>query len=83
MIVYVGDSATLSYLQLIRMIVDSAAGPSRFTSDPNRHMIIEASVAIPPSIHIPPILPDRETATILVNAFFTNVGVLLPYNFKT
>lgn len=58
------------------MIIDSAVGPSPFTLDPNRHMILEAAVTIPASVSIPPPVPDRDTAAILVNAFFTNVSIL-------
>ncbi|KAI9166702.1 Filamentous growth regulator [Paramyrothecium foliicola] len=71
-LLYVGDSATLSYLQLIRMIVDHASGPSSFTMDPNRHKIMESSVTIPSNTPIPQVVPDRETASILVESFFTN-----------
>lgn len=72
--VYVGDSATLSYLQLIRMLVESIAGQSDFTMDPKRHMIMEAKIGAPP-IHMPSgILPDRMTADVLIRSFFINVG---------
>lgn len=72
---YLGDSATLSYLQLIRMIVEEAVGPSEFTKDPSRHRIMEHTVSLPSDI-LPPHLflpPARETAVVLVKSFFTNV----------
>jgi hypothetical protein len=74
--VYVGDSASLSYLQLIRMIVESISGQSAFTLDPSRHKIMENTINLPNGIRTPHILPDRETANILVESYFTNVGVL-------
>jgi len=40
--VYVGDSASLSFLQNIRRIVAAAIGPCSFTTDHHRHRIIEA-----------------------------------------
>ncbi|CZR68321.1 uncharacterized protein PAC_18220 [Phialocephala subalpina] len=44
-LVYVGDSATLSFLQTIRRLVEKRLGPSPFTTDTNRHKILEATVA--------------------------------------
>lgn len=71
--VYVGDSATLSYLQLIRMMVESVAGPSAFTVDPLRHRIMETTMTLPPSFRPTHLLPDRQTAQVLVNSYFVNV----------
>ena len=71
---YICDSATLSYLQLIRMIVDHVAGPSPFTLDPRRHRIMESSLTLPPGLRQTHLLPDRQTADILVSSFFTNVS---------
>ncbi|ORY69826.1 fungal-specific transcription factor domain-containing protein [Pseudomassariella vexata] len=71
-LLYLGDSATLSYLQLIRMIVEEISGESDFTRDPRRHMIMEAQVSIPPTVRPTGVLPDRRTANILVESFFTN-----------
>lgn len=73
-IVYIGDSATLSFLQLIRMIVDNVAGPSAFTMDPRRHRIVENPLSLPYGFRRTHLLPDRETADILVNSYFTNVS---------
>lgn len=73
--VYIGDSATLSFLQLIRMIVDNVAGPSPFTLDPNRHRIVEHTISLPPNIRHTHLLPDRQTANVLVDAYFTNVSM--------
>ncbi|RYC58363.1 hypothetical protein CHU98_g7846 [Xylaria longipes] len=44
-LLYIGDSATLSYLQWIRMIVENISGPSEFTTDPRRHMIMENTIS--------------------------------------
>ncbi|KAF9874032.1 hypothetical protein CkaCkLH20_08404 [Colletotrichum karsti] len=71
-LLYVGDSASLAYLQLIRMIVEARTGPSEFTMDPSRHKIMEATIAMPANIRPPHILPDRDTANALVESFFTN-----------
>lgn len=73
-LLYLGDSATLSYLQLIRMIVESVAGPSPFTLDPRRHRIMENTITLPPYIRPPHILPDRQCADILVESYFTNTN---------
>lgn len=74
-VVYIGDSATLSFLQLIRMIVDNVAGPSPFTMDPRRHRIVENTISLPPNIRRTHLLPDRQTADVLVDSFFTNVSI--------
>lgn len=73
-LVYLGDSATLSYLQFIRMIVESVNGPSQFTTDPSRHRLMEATSTLPPDIRAPVLLPDRKTADVLVKSYFTNVS---------
>ncbi|KAK6081660.1 fungal specific transcription factor domain-containing protein [Seiridium cupressi] len=74
-LLYVGDSATLSYLQLIRMLVESIAGKSRFTMDPKRHMIMEARISLPPSNMPLGVLPGRRTADVLVESYFINAGL--------
>ncbi|OHF02719.1 fungal specific transcription factor domain-containing protein [Colletotrichum orchidophilum] len=76
-LLYVGDSASLAYLQLIRMIVEASVGPSDFTMDPSRHKIMEATSAIPTNIRPPHILPDRDTANALLDSFFTNTHGLI------
>ncbi|KAK6585424.1 hypothetical protein PZA11_002151 [Diplocarpon coronariae] len=73
-LLYIGDSASLSFLQLIRMIVENVSGPSRFTQDPNRHRIVENTASLPPGTRHTHLLPDRETADVLVESYFTNVN---------
>lgn len=74
-----GDSASLAYLQLIRVIVQArlAPGDHEFVNDPDRHKILEAptEVLLPFKPHI---LPDRPTARVLIDAFFAQVGPFLP-----
>lgn len=70
---YVGDSASLSYLQLIRMIVESVSGTSDFTLDPRRHRIMENTISLQDT-RPTGVLPDRRTADVLADSFFTNVG---------
>ncbi|KAJ9202526.1 transcriptional regulator family: Fungal Specific TF [Paecilomyces variotii] len=69
---YIGDSAPLSYLQTIRQLVGTVVGSSAFTIDPQRHKILEASVSIPPPHQHTCTLPDREVAFFLVESFFAN-----------
>ncbi|WQF75939.1 hypothetical protein CDEST_00953 [Colletotrichum destructivum] len=76
-LLYVGDSASLAYLQLIRMIVEASVGPSDFTMDPSRHKIMEATIVMPANVRPPHILPDRDTANALVESFFTNTHGLI------
>ncbi|RWA14239.1 hypothetical protein EKO27_g880 [Xylaria grammica] len=71
-LLYIGDSATLSYLQWIRMIVENISGPSDFTVDPRRHMIMENAISLPQDLRPTGILPDQRTANVLISSFFTN-----------
>ncbi|KAI0834940.1 fungal-specific transcription factor domain-containing protein [Hypoxylon sp. FL0890] len=73
-LLYVGESASLSYLQLIRMIVESVSGTSDFTLDRQRHNILENVVQLPQEIQPTGVLPDRKTANILVESFFTHTS---------
>jgi hypothetical protein len=76
-LLYVGDAATLAFLQLLRLMVDSVAGPSPFTTDPRRHKIVEAQLSIPSNARFTHLLPDKQTAYVLVDAFFVNTQGLL------
>ncbi|KAL2350984.1 fungal-specific transcription factor domain-containing protein [Cryomyces antarcticus] len=76
-LLYVGDSATLSYLQLIRMMVENVAGPSPFTTDPRRHRIMESQFTMPSNTRHTHLLPDKKTAYVLVDAFFINTHGLV------
>ncbi|KAK8026896.1 fungal specific transcription factor domain-containing protein [Apiospora marii] len=76
-LLYVGDSASLSYLQWIRMIVEGISGPSDFTTDPRRHMIMEATMTLPPPSTPSGVLPDRHTADVLVESYFVNTTGLV------
>lgn len=72
-LLYVGDAATLSFLQLMRMIVDNVVGPTPFTLDPRRHRIVEGTSSLPTNFRRTHLLPDQQTAQVLVEAYFTNV----------
>ncbi|KAF2845843.1 hypothetical protein T440DRAFT_472321 [Plenodomus tracheiphilus IPT5] len=76
-VLYIGDSATLSFLQLLRMMVETVAGGSPFTNDPRRHKIVEGQFSLPPGHRHTHLLPDIQTATVLVEAFFINTHGLL------
>lgn len=76
-VLYIGDSATLSFLQLLRMMVETVAGPSPFTNDPRRHKIVEGHYSLPSGYQHIHLLPDLQTATILVESFFVNTHGLL------
>ena len=73
-LVYIGDASTLSVLPLIRMIVETTAGPSPFTMDPERHKIEETPFSLPPDTKLSHLLPEKQTALILVDCFFINVS---------
>ncbi|KAI1175995.1 fungal-specific transcription factor domain-containing protein [Nemania sp. FL0916] len=73
-LLYIGDSATLSYLQWIRMIVENISGRSEFTTDPRRHMIMENTISLSQSSRPTGVLPDQRTANVLITSFFTNTA---------
>jgi hypothetical protein len=75
--VYVGDAATLSFLQLLRLMIENAVGSSPFTEDPRRHKIVEGQLSLPPGSQVTNLLPDQRTARVLVEAFFINTHGLL------
>jgi hypothetical protein len=73
--VYIGDSAALSFLQLVRTYVESVAGAHNpFIMDPRRLKIVEHTVTLPSNIRRTHLLPDQQAAIVLVDSFFTNVG---------
>ncbi|KAL2258128.1 hypothetical protein VTK26DRAFT_8686 [Humicola hyalothermophila] len=79
-LLYVGDASTLSILQLIRIIVENTGCKemgSPFIDDPKRHHILENIIEFPANVHLPAQLPDRETAEILIESYFTNTCGLI------
>ncbi|KAJ9637218.1 hypothetical protein H2199_007504 [Coniosporium tulheliwenetii] len=76
-LLYVGDSASLSFLQLLRMMVESVSGPSNFTNDPMRHKIAESQLSVPHDARRTHLLPDKATAYVLADAFFINTHGLI------
>lgn len=75
-VVYLGDSASLSFLDTVRHLVENTLGPSDFTKDPRRHKLVEGSISVrrKPT----PVLPDREAAEFLIDSFFSNVSAAAP-----
>jgi hypothetical protein len=75
--VYLGDSATLSFLQSIRRLVEKRLGPSLFTMDSCRTKILEATISPAASVQHNYALPDQDTAQFMIDSFFTNVRSLI------
>ncbi|KAI1979187.1 hypothetical protein LOZ55_002243 [Ophidiomyces ophidiicola] len=74
-LLYLGDSASLSYLDTIRRLVERTVGVSRFTSDPHKHSLLELSISA--GLKATHVLPDRETAEFLIDSFFSNtIGIM-------
>lgn len=46
-LVFIGDSANLCFLQIIRRLIHQSLGPCTFTEDPLRHMLVEADTVYP------------------------------------
>lgn len=76
-LIYIGDASTISFLQLLRMIVETTVGPSPFTLDPERHKIKETAFSLPPDTGLTHLLPEKQTALILVDSFFVNTHALV------
>jgi len=79
-LLYIGDASTLSILQLIRIIVENTAGTdmgSPFINDPKRHRILESIIDFPDNAKVPSILPDKQTADILIESYFINTCGLI------
>ncbi|KAI8966821.1 fungal-specific transcription factor domain-containing protein [Daldinia sp. FL1419] len=80
---YFGESASLAYLQLIRIIVGNVIDDSSFTEDPKRHNFVENIIQLPTGTRPSGVLPDRKTADILVESFFVNTSGLVEVFHKT
>ncbi|KAF2432135.1 hypothetical protein EJ08DRAFT_659475 [Tothia fuscella] len=76
-LLYVGDAATLSFLQLIRMMVESVCGQSAFTTDPRRHKIMESQFSLPANSRNTHLIPDKATASALVESYFVNTHAMV------
>ena len=73
-LVYVGDTATLSFLQRIRVMVETTKGSSLFMQDPARHFLTENALSLAPSVKTTHMLPERQTSLVLLASFFDNVS---------
>lgn len=71
---YFGESSPWSYLQLMRKVVEGVAGPSPFTRDPDQSQIVEPTLTVPETARSVQMLPERKTAEVLVQCFFTNTN---------
>ncbi|KAI1134164.1 hypothetical protein F5Y05DRAFT_241894 [Hypoxylon sp. FL0543] len=76
-----GEEAEL--MSFPRMLMDtstgrlqSVSGTSDFTLDPQRHNILENVIQLPQEIQPTGVLPDRKTAGILIDSFFTHVCIV-------
>ncbi|KAI0388637.1 hypothetical protein F5Y17DRAFT_190133 [Xylariaceae sp. FL0594] len=76
-LLYIGDAASLSFLQWVRMIVENVSGVSEFTQDPSRHKLMENVISLPADSRPTGVLPDQRTAMILIDSFFINTTGLV------
>ena len=75
---YIGDSASLSFLQSVRRVVSSSIGRCDFTEDNSRHSMLEAFQSNPstqPSALVPP--PSNEDAQQLARQYILATSPLL------
>ena len=75
-LVYIGDSGTLSFLQLLRILVEKVAGPTPFSMGPAQHAVTEPQLSLSRNSPMTEQLPSKEMALILVDAFFVHVRIL-------
>lgn len=75
---YIGDSASLSFLQSVRRIVSASIGRCEFTEDNSRHSMLEA-FQNNPSIQAGPLMepPKNEEAQRLAGQFVLATSPLL------
>lgn len=75
---YIGDSASLSFLQSVRRVVSSAIGRCEFTEDNSRHSMLEAFQSNPntqPGPLVPP--PSNDEAQRLARQYVLATSPLL------
>ena len=72
--VYVGDSASLSFLQALRNLARRHFGSSNFTTDVSRSKIIERGLKNLAKSPTTQVLPDRSIADRLIESFFQHVS---------
>ena len=72
-LLYVGEAATLTFLQILRSMVETTVGECPFTTDPARHEIVEPRLKLAEDVRLTYQLPPKEVALILVDAFFVHV----------
>lgn len=75
---YIGDSASLSFLQSVRRVVSSSIGRCEFTEDNSRHSMLEAFQNHPsaqPGPLVPP--PSNDEAQQLARQYFLATNPLL------
>ncbi|CAK7221608.1 hypothetical protein SCUCBS95973_004556 [Sporothrix curviconia] len=79
---YIGDSANLCFLQIIRRLIRESLGSCAFTDDPLQHIIVEAVPTISSNwmmeaIQGPPSIPSVEFATSLLTWFLRATNCIL------
>jgi hypothetical protein len=76
---YIGDSASLSFLQSVRRVVTSSIGRCEFTEDNSRHSMLEAFQNNPSSQQPGPLVtpPNNEEAQHLAHQFVLATSPLL------
>ncbi|ERS99267.1 hypothetical protein HMPREF1624_04465 [Sporothrix schenckii ATCC 58251] len=79
---YIGDSANLSFLQIIRRLTRESIGSCKFTDDPFQHLIVEAAPStsnnwVLDAIQGPPSIPYVEKASSLLTWFLRATNCIL------
>ncbi|KAL1301988.1 hypothetical protein AAFC00_002442 [Neodothiora populina] len=81
---YIGDSASLSFLQSVRRIAALAVGDCDFTTDPKRHSILETAPScpmVPSNSHLP--LVYSEVVYLAKQYLLATAGLLDMFDLST
>ncbi|KAL1896840.1 hypothetical protein Sste5346_004474 [Sporothrix stenoceras] len=79
---YIGDSANLCFLQIIRRLTRESIGSCAFTDDPLQHLIVESAPLISnnwvmEAIQGPPSIPSVDKASSLLTWFLRATNCIL------
>lgn len=78
--IFMGDSATPSFLHNVRRLVQDLGGDSDFTTDPLRHIFLDLPTPSPaPWFPLSDVDPTWEQADILANQFLTATTCVLDF----
>ncbi|KAF2668195.1 hypothetical protein BT63DRAFT_270332 [Microthyrium microscopicum] len=73
-LLYIGDSATLAFIGLLRNSIEPLVPGCDFVSDPRRHMITEPQLTVIGKTPLNNMFPTQSTAKLLTRYFFLHTA---------